>query len=167
MTAKTSIFALVKIIAPCLLLLFLISCKKEDTSSTQSEFTPSGKMTDLMYNPLRADGTVDSSYLPILTWQDENFDFGDLIKGEVAKKEFVFKNTGTAPLLISRATSSCGCSVPKWPKELIMPDSTGIIEVTFNTTNLKGRQAKEVSIFANTIPNQGVLRFHANVLETN
>lgn len=140
-------------------------CKKQSENNDESApYTPSGKLTDLMYNPVRADGSVDSSYLPIITWSEKEFDFGDLIKGEVAKKEFKFVNSGTAPIIISRATSSCGCSVPKWPKHLIQPDSSGVIEVEFNTANLEGKQMKEVTIFANTIPNSEVLRFHANVL---
>ena len=146
--------------------LTLLACKagqKEPATSTDPAFEPSGSMSDLVYNPIRPDGTIDSSYLPILQWQDTLFNFGEVNEGDVITREFHFTNTGTAPLLITNASSSCGCTIPEWPKEPIPPDSSGVVVVKFNTLNRTGAQTKEVSIFANTIPNQSKLALTGRV----
>ena len=47
-------------------------------------------------------------------------DFGTMKQYGDASTEFKFTNTGNAPLIISNAKGSCGCTVPSWPKEPIM-----------------------------------------------
>jgi hypothetical protein len=133
------------------------------TAPTEEAYKPKGGMADLVYNPMRADGTLDSSYLPILTWTEEVYDFGRVFEGDIVTRDFVFTNTGTAPLLIVKASSSCGCTVPEWPKTPIPPDSTSSIKVKFNTLDKPGAQSKEVTIFANTFPNTSKITIKGNV----
>jgi hypothetical protein len=66
------------------------ACKKEKTTSTYEDpaFKPSGSMADLVYNPVRPDGTIDSSFLPILTLKDTIFDFGTVNEGDIVTKQF-------------------------------------------------------------------------------
>ena len=45
---------------------------------------------------------------------------------------FTFTNVGEAPLIINQAVASCGCTVPKYPKEPIQPGEKGAIEVQYN-----------------------------------
>jgi hypothetical protein len=149
---------------------FAAGCKKEVPVSgalEEKKFTPTGSLGDLVYNPLRADGSLDSSYLPILTLKDTLFDFGTIFEGDVVTKEFSFTNTGTAPLLILKATSTCGCTVPEWPKTPVLPDSTASITVKFNSLHKPGHQTKEVTIFANTFPNQHHVTIKGKVDLTN
>jgi hypothetical protein len=70
----------------------------------------------------------------------------------VVEHTFAFTNTGKKPLLISNARSTCGCTVPDWPKEPIMPGKSGVIQVRFNTENKAKEQVKPVTITANTYP---------------
>ena len=51
--------------------------------------------------------------------------------------DFVFTNVGKAPLIIHQASASCGCTVPKYTLEPIMPGCKGKISVTYNG---KGKQ---------------------------
>ena len=51
--------------------------------------------------------------------------------------DFVFKNVGKSPLIIHSASASCGCTVPEYPLEPIMPGCHGKISVTYNG---KGKQ---------------------------
>jgi hypothetical protein len=146
---------------------FLVSCKESTSTAHKKEedFKPTGKLSDLVYNPVRADGTIDSSYLPIMEMPDTIFDFGSIFQGDVSEKHFSFKNTGTAPLLITDVISSCGCTVPSWTENPIPPDSTGIITVRFDSKNKEGAQNKQVTIFANTIPNKKILSIQGNVVK--
>jgi len=118
-----------------------------------------------VHNPVRPDGSIDSSFLPIMSLKDTLFDFGTVNEGDIITKEFFFTNTGTAPLLITEAKSTCGCTIPEWPKEAIAPDSSGAILVKFNTINRTGAQLKEVSIFANTYPNQQIVKLSGKVIK--
>ncbi len=159
-----------KFISSVGLFLFFLGCKNGSTSDTQPKedsFTPEGGLSDLVYNPVRADGTIDSSYLPILTWKEDVYDFGTAYEGDIVSKTYLFTNTGTAPLLILNATSTCGCTIPEWPKTPVPPDSTGSILVKFNTLNKPGDQIKEVTIFANTFPNQSKITIKGKVEKTN
>jgi hypothetical protein len=120
-------------------------------------------MADLVHNPVRPDGTIDSSFLPVMTFPEAVFDFGEVLEGDKVTHLFSFTNTGTAPLLINEAKSSCGCTVPEWPRQPIPPDSSGTITVTFNTAGKPGNQSKQVTIFANTFPNEHKLTVRGNV----
>ena len=61
--------------------LFLSGCKEEKghaVQPTDENYIPKGNLADLAYNPIRADGTIDSSYIPITKWDEVVFDFGTI-----------------------------------------------------------------------------------------
>jgi hypothetical protein len=79
--------------------------------------------------------------------------FGRVKDGSKVSTSFFIKNTGSNPLIIFEAIASCGCTVPKWPKEPIAPGQMAIIDVVFDTTN-KGfpgglEMEKKITIKAN------------------
>lgn len=78
-------------------------------------------------------------------------DFGQFSeKNPVVKCVFKFVNVGNAPLIIHQAIASCGCTVPKYPKEPIKPGEGGEIEVTYNGEGkYPGRFSKTVTIRTN------------------
>ena len=47
---------------------------------------------------------------------------------------FTFTNVGDAPLVIHQAVASCGCTVPEYTQEPVMPGKTGTIKITYNGT---------------------------------
>ncbi len=87
-----------------------------------------------------------------MTFTEEIFNYGTVKEGEVVEHTFKFKNSGVAPLTITSAKSTCGCTVPVFPKEPIAPGAEGEISVKFNTKNKSGNQKKPVNIVANTWP---------------
>lgn len=92
-------------------------------------------------------------------------DFGKIKQDTKNVHVFKFTNTGTNPLIINSATGSCGCTVPKYPKEPIPPGGTGEIEVEYSPGKQQGTQTKTVTITANTEPAQTQLSIMANVEE--
>ncbi|EFI71411.1 MULTISPECIES: DUF1573 domain-containing protein [Segatella] len=50
----------------------------------------------------------------------------------VQKATFTFTNIGDKPLVINQAIASCGCTVPNYTKQPIMPGQKGTISVTYN-----------------------------------
>jgi hypothetical protein len=110
-----------------------------------------------------ADLVDNTAGTPVFEFEEEVFDFGEIEEGTVAKHNFVFKNTGDAPLIITSANGSCGCTVPNPPKEPIAPGATAEIKVSFNSNGRSGNQQKTVTINANTIPATKILRISAQV----
>src|SRR5687767_11654681 len=79
-------------------------------------------------NSATADGKININ-IPEIKFEEDVFDFGKIIQGEVVSHDFKFKNIGKTNLIISGASGSCGCTVPKWPKEPILPGKEGKLNV--------------------------------------
>tara|TARA_B100000900_G_scaffold321147_1_gene280384 strand:+ start:304 stop:822 length:519 start_codon:yes stop_codon:yes gene_type:complete len=105
--------------------------------------------------------------LPAFKFSEESFDFGTITEGDVVDHVFSFVNEGEAPLIISSATASCGCTVPVWPKAPIAPGEQGEIKVQFNSRSKPGVQNKTVTVTANTYPKVTRLKIKANVSKAN
>ena len=86
---------------------------------------------------------------PELTFEETVHDFGTIVQGTNVEHTFTFKNTGKAPLVITDATSSCGCTVPSYTEEPIAPGETGEMLVKFNGSG-QNQVTKTVTITANT-----------------
>jgi hypothetical protein len=109
-------------------------------------------------------GTQAVGELPVMSFESTEYDFGTVDEGEVVEYTFRFTNTGKAPLLINKATATCGCTVPKWPKQPVGVGEAGVISVKFNTTNKPNMQTKYVNINANTKPEITRLKISGNVI---
>lgn len=71
-----------------------------------------------------------------IKFKSETIDYGTIEKGANGVRVFEFTNTGDAPLIVSKVTSSCGCTVPKKPDAPIMPGDTGEISVKYDTNRV-------------------------------
>ncbi len=92
-------------------------------------------------------------------------DYGDVPFNGDGTCEFRFTNTGNEPLLIQKPKSSCGCTIPSWPNEPILPGESDVIKVTYKT-NRVGNINKTVTVTSNAIKNSTVvLRIKGRVLE--
>ncbi|MBF90662.1 MAG: hypothetical protein CMP75_02720 [Flavobacteriales bacterium] len=120
--------------------------------------------TDLVTNSKTAQIGAEEEGMPAFNFEKEEYDFGTLIDGEKVTYSFRFTNSGDAPLIISNAKGSCGCTVPNYPKEPIAPGSTASIDVTFDSKGRTGKQSKAVTLTANTNPNRKVIRIHSEVI---
>ncbi|MBL0013807.1 MAG: DUF1573 domain-containing protein [Flavobacterium sp.] len=83
-----------------------------------------------------------------MVFENETIDYGTLPHNADGKREFVFVNNGTKPLIISNATGSCGCTVPTWPKEPIAPGARAVIGVKYATDRV-GAFTKTVTLTSN------------------
>ena len=106
---------------------------------------------------------VQQSYAEI-TFDRIFHDFGTIKEGEIAKTVFSFTNTGENDLYIVDAIGSCGCTVPKYPKNIpIKPGESGEIEVNFDSNGRPSLQQKMVKVSANTLSGGELLRIQAFV----
>ena len=86
----------------------------------------------------------------VITGEHIICNFGQIRDGDIVSHTFRFTNSGEAPLIISKATAACGCTVPQWPKQPIPVGGSGEIQVQFDSSNKPGMQNKVVTITANT-----------------
>lgn len=88
----------------------------------------------------------------VMTFEDGNYDttvdYGTIQQNGEPLRVVKFTNTGTEPLVIKNARGSCGCTVPSWPKEPILPGETSEIEIRYATNRL-GKINKKVTITTN------------------
>jgi hypothetical protein len=140
------------------LMLFLGSlfnaCQNNSNSAEKSieEVKADSKISSIIRNPVTANEPVDTVNVAKITFDNDTYNFGEVEEGEIVEHTFSFTNTGKVPLVISNARSTCGCTVPEWPKEPIAPGAKGDILIKFNTKNKKRDQTKPVTITANTYP---------------
>ena len=91
-----------------------------------------------------------------IEFDSEVHNFGKIpYKGD-GDHDFVFTNTGSEPLIISNAKGSCGCTVPVWPKEPVMPGEKASINVKYDTKRV-GAFTKTVTITSNAVKPTQVL----------
>ena len=124
-------------------LFFAISCK-------QGSSTAETKSTD----------TITS-----IEFENKNYAFGQIVKGQVVEHSYIFKNTGNIDLIIEEVDPSCGCTTPEWTKEPVKPGETGKIIVKFDTQHQSlGNKTKQVAVYSNTSPSRNLLQFTAQVV---
>ena len=96
----------------------------------------------------------------VIEFDKTEYDFGTVIDGEIIETSFSLKNVGKSALIITDAKTTCGCTVPTWPKNKpVMPGETTEIKVKFNTSGKGGgRQVKTVTLLTNTAIGREVLK---------
>ncbi|MFT4679070.1 MAG: hypothetical protein ACI84C_000817 [Flavobacteriales bacterium] len=119
----------------------LLSCGSKDKNVT----------TDLIN--IVPGNNIDTSTLPIITFEDSTYNFGKVSEGELVKYTYKFENTGNAPLIISRVETSCGCTTAKdWSEAPYSTGAEGEITIEFDTNKRPGHQKKSIDIITNSVP---------------
>lgn len=101
----------------------------------------------------------------VVSFENENYDFGKIAQGEKVAYSYKFKNTGKSPLIILNATATCGCTVPEVPKEPIKPGAEGEIKVVFDSNGKSGMQDKVITVTSNAQPHIASLHLTGEVKE--
>ncbi|MCF0207032.1 MAG: DUF1573 domain-containing protein [Bacteroidales bacterium] len=148
----------------CILLTLLVFC----LAAVSCKETPKTGTDIQVDNPLTAenvgDGDAATDGMPVITFEEVEYNFGTVIQGEKVAHKFKFRNTGKGNLVISSVKPSCGCTSPKWTREPIKPGEDGYVELTFDSSNKIGVQNKNARIATNTNPNEHVLYIRCDVV---
>ena len=134
--------------------LFLKSCNSDPSKRIKSENLAAAEQR-----------SSNNSSFPVMTFDFENYNYGEVVDGEIVEVDFNFTNTGKTDLIVFDASASCGCTVPKYPKnENIKPGDKGTIKVMFDTANKPGKQIKTVTLSTNTSAGKKLIRINGFVL---
>ena len=120
----------------------------------------------LLSGSLRAqqDGSKKPLSQAEIIFREKQFDFGDITQGDKVAKKFVFRNTGSEPLMILNVQTTCGCTASDWPKTPLAPGDSNSIQVTFNSAKKQGRINKIVTVYTNSRTPEEKLKITGNVL---
>lgn len=83
-----------------------------------------------------------------LRFSKTTYDFGELKFKEESSTVFYFENNGEELLQITNVITTCGCTVPSWPKEIIKPSGKGSIKVTYDSERY-GKFNKTITVYYN------------------
>lgn len=161
------LFALLAIVA----MVSLASCKNDATAKKADETKESLATTATTaakgIPASSAEPEVPVGPLTTIEFEENTYDFGQVMEGEKVVHVYKFKNTGKEPLVISNAKGSCGCTVPDWPREPIAVGGSGEIRVQFDSRG-KGQvggalKTNKVTLTANTNPQNTYLTLKGKV----
>ncbi|MBO6200992.1 MAG: DUF1573 domain-containing protein [Chryseobacterium sp.] len=165
----------IKILAIAALCTFALSCnKKEGTAVSSTENIDSAQASTVVealsqdsVNPDDAALAKEAQSKPLTTiaFSETNHSFGDIKKGEKVEHIYEVTNTGTNPLIISNVKPGCGCTVPDFTKEPILPGKKGKITLHFDSTNFDGAVNKAADVFVNVEKAPVRLTFSANITQ--
>ena len=154
-------------------LISLTPCRITGSAST----TPSAPLDPAAESPFDKPSTDPlATTLPVappknpvlssISFERLNHDFGKISDAEFVNTKFRFKNTGTNPLFILNAEGSCGCTVPRWPREPIAPGAAADIFVQFDSHGKRGEIEKTVTVTSNSTPAKNILTIKSLVVPT-
>ncbi len=139
----------------------ILSLNAQDVKKDAPKTTPNvAGQTDPTVTPPPAPNTSPTA--PEISFENDVHDFMTLPKGTPCEYEFKFKNTGKEPLIIQNAQASCGCTVPIWPKEPIMPGQSGMIKVKYDS-NRVGAFTKTVNVTSNAKNNPKMITIKGKI----
>ena len=97
-----------------------------------------------------------------IEFKQETVDYGTIEKGSDGVRVFKFTNTGNAPLIISKVSSSCGCTIPKKPDGPILPGETSEIQVKYDTKRV-GPIRKAITVTSNATTPTKILKIKGEI----
>ncbi|WP_281299295.1 DUF1573 domain-containing protein [Flavobacterium limnophilum] len=97
---------------------------------------------------IRTDENIDDCEMANMIFKQKEHNFGMIPEGKSVTVLFKFSNTGESPLLIKEVNTSCGCTVPEWPKDIIEPNENGEIKIVYDA-KYPGRFNKTITVFYN------------------
>jgi len=102
---------------------------------------------------------------PEILFEKTVIDYGTVNKGDNGVREFVFRNSGNAPLIISNVKSTCGCTIPKKPEKPILPGESEKIQVKYDTKRV-GFIRKSITVTSNAASSPTtILKIKGQVVE--
>ena len=121
------------------------------------------RISALLIAPLFLLNGIQAQDSARISFDKKVHDYGTIHQNDNGECEFTFTNTGKVPLVLTNVYSSCGCTVPSWPKEPTMPGKSNVIKVKYNTSRL-GSINKTITVESNAANGTVRLSIKGNVL---
>lgn len=99
----------------------------------------------------------------IISFETEVIDYGTIEQHSDGARLFAFTNEGDAPLLITNVKTSCGCTVPSYSKEPILPGKSGELKIKYDTKRL-GAFTKTITVTSNAEGGNKILKIKGSII---
>ena len=156
---------LVKLL-PLVAAMTLVSCKKDQTAdqliveeNVEATAAPEASASA----PEAVAVAAAAGPATTVALSESNFAFGKIKKGDKVEHVYEVTNTGTNPLVISEVKPACGCTVPDYTKEPILPGQKGKITLKFDSASFDGLVSKQAKVYANVEKSPIVISFSADI----
>jgi|AVFP01.1.fsa_nt_gi hypothetical protein len=104
-----------------------------------------------------------NSLVAKISFESQTIDYGEIVQHSDGSRQFTFENTGDTPLVITHVKTTCGCTVPSYSKEPILPGKTGIINIKYDTRRV-GAFSKSIRVLSNTASEITILKIKGTVI---
>ena len=135
---------------------FFVSCGNAQKGKEEAKVSSEVVASDSLSKAAAQMGKVE--------FEESAFGFGLVKEGAQVKHTFILKNTGDAPVILSKVTASCGCTQPEFSKSPILPGATSEIHVTFNSEGQVGKQQKIITVQSNASNGMTTVQLKGEVL---
>lgn len=151
------------VFASAIVSLSLFSCKKDAAKDHLANGNDSIQLADSIDALHGFPQEKDTASLTSLALSEDNFNFGNIKKGESVEHVYEVTNTGNHPLVISRVQPGCGCTAPDYTKDPILPGEKGKITLKFDSSSFDGQIHKQAEVYANVERSPFTISFTGNV----
>lgn len=90
---------------------------------------------------------------PVMQFKETTIDYGVIEYNGDPYRTFEFTNSGSEPLMIKNAKGSCGCTVPEYSTDPVMPGESGVLKVKYDTKR-SGPINKTITVTTNEVGNE-------------
>ena len=120
----------------------------------------------ILFVGLMSFGSFAQEKVARIEFKTDVIDYGTIEKGANGVRTFEFTNIGEAPLVISNVKSTCGCTIPQWPKKPIMPGESGEIAVKYDTKRVNPIR-KTITVYSNAATPTVALKIKGLIVDSN
>ena len=110
------------------------------------------------------DGVKETSQQAEMTFEYTEHNFGTMKQGSDVSFDFVYKNTGKAPLIITNVKKSCGCTTPEWSKEPLKKRKTNVIKVIYDSKRI-AHFNKTITVYSTAKNSPIVISIEGNIVK--
>ena len=103
-------------------------------------------------------------YKTTIKFEMKEHDFNKLKKDIPVSNYFVYQNIGDKPFKIKNVDSRCGCTIPKWSRNELMPGEKDSILVQYDSKK-EGYFSKDIYIISNSETSPDILYISGVVTE--
>lgn len=105
---------------------------------------------------------------PTIEFEETSYNFGKISEnGGKVTHVFVFKNTGTTPLILTNVRAGCGCTTPEWNRQPVAPGAKGSIKISFDPSGRPDLFTKSITVNSNATNSVVSLTIRGNVSRKN
>ncbi len=94
---------------------------------------------------------------PKVVFDRKGHNFGNVAQNTVNTTTFTIRNEGTEDLILRKVKATCGCTATNPQKEVLKPNESTTVDVTYSSGQQSGKQNKYVTVITND-PKESVVQ---------